>query len=139
MSTPAHGASATLAIPPGQKLAIEAVSRKGAVTVKLKPARIDVLEGLNRTPRQRSRARIRSLRFALRKPHVLAFYRSECYALRKLLKAALPARLDTHRRHSKNDMPAWPASILSSRSATSPERQGKPGGRPPARISDCGS
>jgi hypothetical protein len=36
-----------------------------------------------------------SLRFALHKPHVLAFYRAECDALRNSLKARNLHRLDT--------------------------------------------
>src|SRR5258708_17063975 len=89
-----------------QKLAIEGRSRKGAVTGKLKHAlELMVWQGAKRDDAaEKAGLASSSLRFALHKPHVLAFYRAECDALRNSLKARNLHRLDTIADDSKNDM-----------------------------------
>jgi hypothetical protein len=118
------------AMPTRQKLAIEGRSRKGAVTGKLKTAlELMVWEGLKRdAAAEKAGLASSSLRFALRKPHVLAFYRAECDALRNSLKARNLHRLDTIADDSKNDM-ARVASIkaLEQISDIAEEKQGNPG------------
>jgi hypothetical protein len=122
------------AMPTRQKLAIEGRSRKGAVTGKLRAAlELMVWEGLKRdAAAEKAGLASSSLRFALRKPHVLAFYRAECDALRNSLKARNLHRLDTIADGSKNDM-ARVASIkaLEQISDIADERQGKPAGHLP--------
>ncbi len=68
-----------------QKLAVPGRSRRNAVTGKLKAAlEAMVWEGLKRDDAAaKAGLASASLRFALRKPHVLAFYRNECDALRE--------------------------------------------------------
>src|SRR5258708_39563162 len=94
------------AMPARQKLAIEGRSRKGAVTGKLRHAlELMVWERLKRdAAAEAAGLASSSLRFALRKPHVLAFYRAECDALRNSLKARNLHRLDTIADDSKNGM-----------------------------------
>jgi hypothetical protein len=117
-------------VPTRQKLAIEGRSRKGAVTGKLKHAlELMVWEGTKRDAAATAAGfASSSLRFALRKPHVLAFYRAECDALRNSLKARNLHRLDTIADDSKNDM-ARVASIkaLEQISDIADERRGKSG------------
>src|SRR5882757_4148940 len=117
-------------MPTRQKLAIEGRSRKGAVTGKLKTAlELMVWEGLKRdAAAEAAGLASSSLRFALRKPHVLGFYRAECDALRNSLKARNLHRLDTIADDSKNGM-ARVASIkaLEQISDIAEEKQGKPG------------
>lgn len=93
-------------IPTRQAAAIEGRSRRGAVTGKLKAA-LDfmVWEGLKRTAAaEKAGLADSSLRFALRKPHVLQHYRAECAALRESFRAKNVHRLDTIADDSKNDM-----------------------------------
>jgi hypothetical protein len=118
------------AMPTRQKLAIEGRSRRGAVTGKLRRAlELTVWEGSKRDDAaEKAGLASSSLRFALRKPHVLAFYRAECDALRNSLRARNLHRLDTIADDSKNDM-ARVASIkaLEQISDVADEKQGKPG------------
>jgi hypothetical protein len=94
------------AVPTRQKLAIEGRSRRGAVTGKLKAALESMVwEGLKRDEAaEKAGLADSSLRFALRKPHVLAFFRAETDALRNSLKARNLHRLDAIADDSKNDM-----------------------------------
>ena len=93
-------------VPTRQAVAIEGRSRRNAVTGKLKAA-LDfmVWEGLKRTE-SAAKAGLAdsSLRFALRKPHVLAHYRAECAALRESVRSRNFHRLDQIADASKNDM-----------------------------------
>jgi hypothetical protein len=89
-----------------QAAAIPGRSRRNAVTGKLKAA-LDAMvwEGLKRTEAaQKAGLADSSLRFALRKPHVLAYFRAETAALRENLRARNLHRLDTIADTSKNDM-----------------------------------
>jgi hypothetical protein len=88
-----------------QAAAIPGRSRRNAVTGKLKAA-LDAMvwEGLKRQDAAAGAGLAdSSLRFALRKPHVLAYYRAECDALRNSLKARNLHRLDSIADESKND------------------------------------
>ncbi|WP_050032255.1 hypothetical protein [Bradyrhizobium sp. LTSP857] len=92
--------------PTRQAEAIEGRSRRGAVTGKLKAAlELMVWEGL---PRKEAAAKAgladASLRFAFRKPHVLAHHRAELAALRENLRARNVHRLDGIADNSRNDM-----------------------------------
>jgi hypothetical protein len=89
-----------------QAAAIPGRSRRNAVTGKLKAA-LDAMvwEGLKRTEAaQKAGLADSSLRFALRKPHVLAYFRAETAALRENLRARNLHRLDQIADTSKNDM-----------------------------------
>jgi hypothetical protein len=89
-----------------QAAAIPGRSRRNAVTGKLKAA-LDAMvwEGLKRTEAaQKAGLADSSLRFALRKPHVLAYFRAETAALRENLRARNLHRLDNIADTSKNDM-----------------------------------
>jgi hypothetical protein len=89
-----------------QAAAIPGRSRRNAVTGKLKAA-LDAMvwEGLKRTDAATSAGLAdSSLRFALRKPHVLAYFRAETAALRENLRARNLHRLDAIADDSKNDM-----------------------------------
>jgi hypothetical protein len=89
-----------------QAAAIPGRSRRNAVTGKLKAA-LDAMvwEGLKRTEAaQNAGLADSSLRFALRKPHVLAYFRAETAALRENLRARNLHRLDNIADTSKNDM-----------------------------------
>jgi hypothetical protein len=91
--------------PTRQAAAIPGRSRRNAVTGKLKAA-LDAMvwEGLKRNDAAKAAGLAESsLRFALRKPHVLAYYRAECDALRNSIKARNLHRLDTIADDSKND------------------------------------
>lgn len=89
-----------------QKAAIAGRSRRNAVTGKLKTAlEAMVWEGLERkAAAERAELADSSVRFAMRKPHVLAFYNSELTALRTSLRARNIHRLDGIANESKNDM-----------------------------------
>lgn len=92
--------------PTRQKLAIEGRSRRGAVTGKLKAAlELMVWDNLARKDAA-AKAGLAdvSLRFAFRKPHVMAFYNGELAALRDNIRAKNIHRLDTIADDSKNDM-----------------------------------
>jgi hypothetical protein len=89
-----------------QKAAIAGRSRRNAVTGKLKAA-LDAMvwEGLKRNDAATAAGLAESsLRFALRKPHVLAYFRAETAALRENLRARNLHRLDKIADDSKNDM-----------------------------------
>lgn len=93
-------------IPTRQATAIEGRSRRGTVTGKLRTA-LDLMvwEGLKRVDAAaKAGLADSSLRFALRKPHVLQYYRAECTALRESLRPRNVHRLDTIADDSKNDM-----------------------------------
>lgn len=92
--------------PTRQAAAIPGRSERNKVTGKLKAA-LDAMvwEG---KPRAEAAAAAgmadSSLRFALRKPHVLAHYNTELAALRTSLRARTVHRLDNIADNSKNDM-----------------------------------
>jgi hypothetical protein len=94
------------AMPTRQKLAIDGRSRRNAVTGKLKAA----LDAMVWEAKDRKDAAIaaglvdRSVRDALRKPHVVAYYNNELAALRTSLRAKNLHRLDGIADNSKNDM-----------------------------------
>jgi hypothetical protein len=92
--------------PTRQAAAIEGRSRRGAVTGKLRNA-LDLMvwSGLRRAEAaEKAGLADSSLRFALRKPHVLQHYNAELAALRTSLRAKNVHRLDTIADESKNDM-----------------------------------
>jgi hypothetical protein len=94
------------ALPTRQAAAIEGRSRRGAVTGKLKAA-LDLMvwENLKRKDAAaRAGLADSSLRFAFRKPHVMAYYHTELKALRDNLRAHNVHRLDKIADDSKNDM-----------------------------------
>lgn len=89
-----------------QAAAIPGRSRRNAVTGKLRTA-LDAMvwEGFKRADAAaKAGLADSSLRFALRKPHVLAHYRAETDALRNSLRARNLHRLDKIADDSKNDM-----------------------------------
>jgi hypothetical protein len=93
-------------LPTRQAAAIEGRSRRGAVTGKLKTA-LDLMVWDN-VKRKDAAAKAgladSSLRFAFRKPHVMAYYHAELKALRDNLRAHNVHRLDKIADDSKNDM-----------------------------------
>jgi hypothetical protein len=94
------------ALPTRQAAAIPGRSRRGAVTGKLRTA-LDLMvwEGLKRQEAaEKAGLADSSLRFALRKPHVLQHYRAECTSLRESVRARNVHRLDGIADTSKNDM-----------------------------------
>ena len=94
------------AFPTRQAAAIAGRSRRGAVTGKLKTA-LDLMvwENLKRKDAAaKAGLADASLRFAFRKPHVMAYYRAELAALRENLRARNIHRLDGIADDSKNDM-----------------------------------
>jgi hypothetical protein len=94
------------AFPTRQAAAIEGRSRRGAVTGKLKIA-LDLMvwDNLKRKDAaEKAGLADSSLRFAFRKPHVMAYYHAELKALRDNLRAKNVHRLDTIADDSKNDM-----------------------------------
>lgn len=124
----------TLALPTRQKLAIEGRSRRNAVTGKLKAA-LDAMvwEGLKRTDAaQTAGLADNSLRFALRKPHVLAYFRTEIDALRNSIKARNLHRLDGIADSSRNDMAKIGAiKAIEQIADTAEEKHRNPGGQLP--------
>lgn len=94
------------ALPTRQAAAIEGRSRRGAVTGKLKIAlEAMIWEGLPRTEAAAKAGMAdSSLRFALRKPHVLAHHNAELAALRTSLRARNAHRLNTIAQDSPNHM-----------------------------------
>lgn len=92
--------------PTRQAAAIPGRSRRGAVTGKLKTA-LDLMVWDN-LKRKDAAAQAgladASLRFAFRKPHVMAYYRAELAALRENLRAKNIHRLDGIADDSTNDM-----------------------------------
>jgi hypothetical protein len=94
------------AFPTRQAAAIEGRSRRGAVTGKLKTA-LDAMvwDNLKRKDAaEKAGLADSSLRFAFRKPHVMAYYHAELKALRDNLRAHNVHRLDKIADGSKNDM-----------------------------------
>jgi hypothetical protein len=94
------------AFPTRQAAAIEGRSRRGAVTGKLKTA-LDLMvwENLRRKDAaEKAGLADSSLRFAFRKPHVMAYYHAELAALRNNLRASNVHRLDKIADESRNDM-----------------------------------
>jgi hypothetical protein len=93
-------------VPTRQAVAIEGRSRRGAVTGKLKTA-LDLMVWDN-MKRKEAAEKVgladSSLRFAFRKPHVMAYYHAELKALRDNLRAHNVHRLDKIADDSKNDM-----------------------------------
>jgi hypothetical protein len=96
------------AFPTRQAAAIEGRSRRGAVTGKLKlklALEAMIWEGLPRTEAAAKAGMAdSSLRFALRKPHVLAHHNAELAALRTSLRARNAHRLNTIAQESPNHM-----------------------------------
>jgi hypothetical protein len=94
------------AFPTRQAAAIEGRSRRGAVSGKLKTAlHFMVWENLRRKDAaEKAGLADSSLRFAFRKPHVMAYYHAELKALRDNLRAHNVHRLDKIANDSKNDM-----------------------------------
>jgi hypothetical protein len=93
-------------VPTRQAVAIEGRSRRGAVTGKLKAA-LDfmVWQGLKyQDAATKAGLASSSVRFALRKPHVLQHYNAELAALRTSARAHNVHRLDKIADDSKNDM-----------------------------------
>src|SRR3984893_5964179 len=94
------------AFPTRQAAAIEGRSRRGAVTGKLKTA-LDLMvwDNLKRKDAaEKAGLADSSLRFAFRKPHVMAYYHAKLKALRDNLRARNVHRLDGIADDSKNDM-----------------------------------
>jgi hypothetical protein len=93
-------------LPTRQAAAIEGRSKRLAVTGKLKAAlEAMIWEGLPRAEAAAKAGMVdSSLRFALRKPHVLAHYNGELAALRTSLRARNVHRLDGIASTSTNDM-----------------------------------
>jgi hypothetical protein len=94
------------ALPTRQAAAIPGRSRRGTVTGKLKIA-LDLMvwDNLKRKDAaEKAGLADASLRFAFRKPHVMAYYHAELKALRDNLRAHNVHRLDTIADSSKNDM-----------------------------------
>jgi hypothetical protein len=94
------------AFPTRQAAAIEGRSRRGAVTGKLKTA-LDLMvwDNLKRKEAaEKAGLADSSLRFAFRKPHVMAYYHAELKALRDNLRAHNVHRLDSIADKSENDM-----------------------------------
>jgi hypothetical protein len=94
------------AFPTRQAAAIEGRSRRGAVTGKLKVA-LDLMVWENvrrKEAAEKAGLADASLRFAFRKPHVMAYYHAELAALRNNVRAHNVHRLDTIASDSKNDM-----------------------------------
>src|ERR1700738_3861445 len=94
------------AFPTRQAAAIEGRSRRGAVTGKLRTA-LDLMvwDNLRRKDAaEKAGLADSSLRFAFRKPHVMAYYHAELKALRDNLRARNVHRLDGIADDSKNDM-----------------------------------
>jgi hypothetical protein len=94
------------AFPTRQAAAIPGRSRRGAVTGKLKTA-LDLMvwDNLKRKDAATQAGLAdASLRFAFRKPHVMAYYRTELTALRENLRAKNIHRLDGIADDSTNDM-----------------------------------
>lgn len=92
--------------PTRQAAAIPGRSRRGAVTGKLRTA-LDLMvwEGKTRAEAAKEAGLAdSSLRFALRKPHVLQYYNGELAALRTSLRARNVHRLDGIADKSGNDM-----------------------------------
>lgn len=92
--------------PTRQAAAIPGRSRRGAVTGKLKAA-LDLMvwDNLKRKDAaEKAGLADASLRFAFRKPHVMAYYQAELKALRDNLRARNVHRLDGIADDSKNDM-----------------------------------
>jgi hypothetical protein len=89
-----------------QKLAIEGRSRAGKVTGKLKIAMdLMVWEKLTRSEAgKRAGLAESSMREAFRRPHVIAYYRAGCDALRENVAAKHIHNLDKIADDSKNDM-----------------------------------
>ena len=98
------------ALPTRQAAAIPGRSARNKVTGKLRTAlNLMVWSGLRRAEAaEKAGLADSSLRFALRKPHVLQYYNAELAALRTSLRTSLRAknvhRLDTIADSSKNDM-----------------------------------
>jgi hypothetical protein len=93
-------------VPTRQAAAIEGRSRRGAVTGKLKTA-LDLMVWDNvrrKEAAERAGLADASLRFAFRKPHVMAYYHAELAALRNNLRASNVHRLDAIASDSRNDM-----------------------------------
>jgi hypothetical protein len=92
--------------PTRQAAAIPGRSRRGAVTGKLRAALDLMVWHGERRADAAAKAGMAdsSLRFAMRKPHVMAHYNSELTALRLSLRARNLHRLDTIADASKNDM-----------------------------------
>lgn len=89
-----------------QAAVIEGRSRRGAVTGKLKIA-LDLMVWENKSRKDAATEAglaDSSLRFAFRKPHVMAYYHGELKALRDNLRASNIHRLDKIADDSKNDM-----------------------------------
>jgi hypothetical protein len=89
-----------------QAAAIPGRSARGKVTGKLRTA-LDLMvwENLRRKDAAaKAGLADASLRFAFRKPHVMAYYHAELAALRNNLRAKNVHRLDTIADESKNDM-----------------------------------
>src|ERR1700730_7399565 len=94
------------AFPTRQAAAIEGRSRRGAVTGKLRTA-LDLMvwDNLRRKDAaEKAGLADSSLRFAFRKPHVMAYYHAGLAALRNNLRAKNVHRLDTIADDSKNDI-----------------------------------
>jgi hypothetical protein len=94
------------AFPTRQAAAIEGRSRRGAVTGKLRTALDLMIWSGEKRADAAAKAGLAdsSLRFAMRKPHVMAHYNAELNALRLSLRARNLHRLDTIADVSKNDM-----------------------------------
>jgi hypothetical protein len=106
MSENSLPSSVPTAFPTRQAAAIPGRSRRGAVTGKLKAALDLMVWHGERRADAAAKAGLAdsSLRFAMRKPHVMAHYNAELNALRLSLRARNLHRLDTIADGSKNDM-----------------------------------
>jgi hypothetical protein len=94
------------AFPTRQAAAIEGRSRRGAVTGKLRTA-LDLMVWENvkrKDAADKAGLADASLRFAFRKPHVMAYYQAGLKALRDNLRARNVHRLDDIADTSRNDM-----------------------------------
>jgi hypothetical protein len=117
------------ALPTRQKLAIPGRSRRNAVTGKLKTA-LDLMVWENLTRKDaatKAGLADSSLRFAFRKPHVMAYYHTELKALRDNLRAKNIHRLDDIADTSSNDMAKVGAIKAMEQIADAADQQHRPG------------
>jgi hypothetical protein len=122
-----------------QKLAIEGRSRRNAVTGKLKAAlEAMVWEGKDRKEASEAAGlKDRSVRDALKKPHVVGFYSAELGALRTSKRAKNIHRLDGIADSSKNDM-AKVGAIKAMEQIADDAKHRHPGAASPdSRLSSC--
>jgi hypothetical protein len=117
------------AFPTRQAAAIPGRSARNKVTGKLRTALDLMVWHGERRADAAAKAGLAdsSLRFALRKPHVLAYYRAEVNALRMSLRARNLHRLDGIADNSKNDMAKVASIKVLEQIADGAEQHNRPG------------